>query len=111
MSLASADELYAILKKNAEKKGYFFNKDETFVAELMKGLFENLKRYGYLSCPCRLSSGDYEKDTDIICPCAYMKSDVEKYGSCFCALYVSKEIFDGLKKPASIPESRPKKGR
>ena len=102
----SSTELLGIIKANAAKKGFFINKDESFVKDLADGLYENLKRYGYASCPCRLSSGKYEADKDILCPCAYMKPDVEKYGMCFCCLYVSKEVYEGAKQPHSIPESR-----
>ncbi len=105
--IKSVEELKAFFVKNAANKGYFFNKDEAFVNDLMKGLYENLHRYGYASCPCRLSAGVYGKDEDIICPCEYMESDVAKYGSCYCALYVSKEVLDTNKALASIPESRP----
>ncbi|MDR1196089.1 MAG: hypothetical protein LBL00_06415, partial [Endomicrobium sp.] len=93
---------------NASKKGFYLNNDESFVKELADGLYENLKRYGYASCPCRLSAQNYEADSDILCPCVYMKDDVDKYGTCFCCLYVSKDVFDGLKQPHSIAESRPK---
>ena len=103
----SAEELYASLKANAEKKGWLFNKDEAFVKELVDGLFKNLKRYGYSSCPCRMSAGNYEQDKDIICPCVYMEADVKKYGSCYCSLYVSQDVYDGKRMAASIPESRP----
>jgi rubrerythrin len=37
-----------------------------------------------------------------------MENDVRKYGSCFCALYISKDVYDGKKQAGSIPESRPK---
>jgi ferredoxin-thioredoxin reductase catalytic subunit len=96
------------LKKNAQKKGYYFNKNSFFVDGLLKSLFVNLERYGYASCPCRLSTGNYDLDSDLICPCKYMEEDVRKYGSCFCALYVSKDVYDGKKQVTSIPESRPK---
>lgn len=104
----SPAELLEIIKTVAAKRGLYLNKDEVFVKELAEGLYSNLKRYGYASCPCRLSANDYEADRDILCPCMYMKSDVEKYGMCFCCLYVSKEVYEGLKECASIPESRPK---
>jgi rubrerythrin len=37
-----------------------------------------------------------------------MAEDVKKYGSCFCALYISKDIFESGKMSVSIPESRAK---
>jgi ferredoxin-thioredoxin reductase catalytic subunit len=106
-NIKSPEELNVFLEKNAKEKGYYLNKDTAFVSALLEGLIKNLNRYGYSSCPCRLSTGNYALDLDLICPCAYMENDVQKYGSCFCALYVSKEVYEGKKLAPSIPESRP----
>jgi ferredoxin-thioredoxin reductase catalytic subunit len=98
--------IHDMIKKGAEELGHYFNYDEEFTMRLMKGLLENRDRYGYMSCPCRLASGEYEKDEDIICPCVYRDPDVEEYGACYCALYVSKEVRDKKLKVGSIPERR-----
>jgi len=87
----NVDKLYEMLRKVQEPKGYFFNKDRKQVLELLEALLVNKARYGYMSCPCRLASGNREKDKDIFCPCVYRGPDVEEYGSCYCNLYVSKE--------------------
>jgi len=101
------DELYETLKKAQEPKGYFFSRDKERVMDLMEALLVNKERYGYMCCPCRLSSGDREKDRDIICPCAYRTPDVEEYGSCYCNLYVS-QAWNEEKIPHSyVPERRP----
>jgi ferredoxin-thioredoxin reductase catalytic chain len=100
------EELYLKLKKDAEANGYNINPDAEFAKELVKGLLVNEKRYGYISCPCRLARGEKGKDLDIICPCNYRDQDLDTYGACFCALYVSKEVLDGTKVVGSIPESR-----
>lgn len=103
----SSQDLLQIIKKTSAKRGFLLNKDEAFVKDLVDGLYANLKRYGYASCPCRLSAKNYEADKDILCPCIYMKNDVDKYGMCFCCLYVSQDVFNGISKYHSIPESRP----
>ena len=46
---------------------------------------------------------------DIICPCDYRDPDLDEYGTCYCSLYVDREILDGKKKTRSIPERRYKK--
>ena len=102
-----ADELFDMLKKVQESKGYFFNKDREKVFELLEALIQNKERYGYMACPCRLASGDKEKDRDIICPCAYRAPDVKQYGSCYCALYVSEAWNEGRIPPEYVPERRP----
>jgi ferredoxin-thioredoxin reductase catalytic subunit/rubredoxin len=73
----------------------------------VKGLIINKGRYGYVSCPCRLATGQKAEDLDIICPCDYRDPDIGQYGSCYCGLYVSDEIYRGLKKLAPVPERRP----
>jgi ferredoxin-thioredoxin reductase catalytic chain len=97
------------LKQDAEKSGYHLNPDDGITRELVRGLIVNEKRYGYPSCPCRLSYGDRLDDLDIICPCDYRDPDLSEYGMCFCALYVSGEVLDGVKKVSPIPERRPPK--
>jgi ferredoxin-thioredoxin reductase catalytic chain len=101
------ERLYDMLRKVQEPKGFFFNKDKNRVFELLEGLLKNKERYGYMCCPCRLASGDREKDKDIICPCVYRDPDVKEYGSCYCNLYVS-EAWNQEKIPHSyVPERRP----
>lgn len=99
-------KLYNKLEKEASQSGYFLNPDIDFVDSLMEGLLINKERYGYLACPCRLASGIREKDLDIICPCDYRDPDLEDYGSCYCALYVSKRVYEGNQEAQPIPERR-----
>ncbi|MBN1299491.1 MAG: ferredoxin:glutaredoxin reductase [Actinobacteria bacterium] len=100
------DSLYITIKKDAEASGYNLNPDEQFAKDLVRGLIINQKRYGYPSCPCRLSEGISEKDRDIICPCDYRDADINDYDACYCGLYVSADIVNGSKKLAPIPERR-----
>ena len=104
------EELYEALRKVQEPKGYFFNKDKTRVMELLEALRTNKERYGYMSCPCRLASGDREADKDIICPCVYREADVREYGSCYCNLYVSREWNEEKIPHAYVPERREPQG-
>ena len=100
------ERLYELLKKLQEPKGFFFNKDKERVLELLDALLTNKERYGYMSCPCRLASGNRENDKDIICPCEYREPDVKEHGSCYCNLYVS-ELWNEEKVPHEyIPERR-----
>jgi ferredoxin-thioredoxin reductase catalytic subunit len=98
--------LFERLKKEAEASGYHLNPDSDFTRELLRGLMVNQKRYGYGSCPCRLSEEDKWKDLDIICPCDYRDPDLTEFGACYCALYVSKEVLKGEKSLAPVPERR-----
>ena len=101
------EKLHEMLKKVQEPKGYFFSKDKERVFDLLSSLLENKERYGYMCCPCRLASGDREKDKDIICPCVYREPDVQEFGSCYCNLYVSRAWNEGKIPHDYVPERRP----
>jgi ferredoxin-thioredoxin reductase catalytic chain len=79
----TAEQLYEMLRKIQEPKGYFFNREREKVFDLLDGLLINRERYGYMSCPCRLASGNRDWDRDIICPCIYREEDMREYGRCF----------------------------
>jgi ferredoxin-thioredoxin reductase catalytic subunit len=100
-------QLYEMLKKSQEAKGFLFNIDRERVMDLLSGLIINKERYGYMSCPCRLASSDRVKDQDIICPCVYRDPDVQEFGSCYCNLYVSQEWNEGKIEHVYVPERRP----
>jgi ferredoxin-thioredoxin reductase catalytic subunit len=103
----NAQQLYDMMKKVQEPKGYFFNLDRDRVFDLLEALILNKQRYGYMGCPCRLLSGDRQADRDIICPCVYSVSDIAEFGSCYCNLYVSKAWNEGTIPRAYVPERRP----
>jgi ferredoxin-thioredoxin reductase catalytic chain len=102
-----AAQLYEMLKKVQEPKGYYFSNDHEHVMELLEALLKNKERYGYMVCPCRLAANDRESDKDIICPCIYRTPDVQEYGSCYCNLYVSKAWNEGSAPKVYVPERRP----
>ena len=103
----NVDKLLDRLKKEAEASGYHLNGDVDFTKKLVEGLLVNEQRYGYWACPCRLASGKKEEDLDIICPCDYRDPDLSEHGSCYCALYVTREVLDGKREIEPIPERRP----
>ena len=105
--MMDVEKLYEGLRKVQEAKGYYFNKDKERTFELLENLVINKNRYGYMSCPCRLASGDREWDKDIICPCVYREPDVEEYGSCYCNLYVSQKWNEEKIPHDYVPERRP----
>jgi ferredoxin-thioredoxin reductase catalytic subunit len=102
----AVESLYRKLVSDAEQGGYRLNPDAPFTKALVRGLLVNKERYGYVSCPCRLAAGKKEDDLDIICPCDYRDPDLSEFGACYCALYVSEDIFKGLKKVRPVPERR-----
>ena len=102
-----SQQLYYIMKRVQEPKGYYFNADRLRTFELLHALLVNKERYGYMGCPCRLLSGDRKKDKDILCPCVYSVPDIEEYGSCYCNLYVSEDWNERRIPHVYVPERRP----
>ncbi len=105
--MSEVQQLYDMLRKVQEPKGYYFSKDRERVFDLLEALLVNKKRYGYMCCPCRLSSEDRKRDQDIICPCIYREPDVEEFGSCYCNLYVSEAWNKDVIPHVYVPERRP----
>ena len=101
------EDLRTMLTKSQEPQGFFLNFNSALVDDLLASLIINKERYGYMSCPCRLASGERDKDKDIICPCEYRAPDIKEFGACYCALYVSKEWNEGKIKASVVPERRP----
>jgi ferredoxin-thioredoxin reductase catalytic subunit len=94
-------------ESDARTYGYYLHPDKKFLQDLLEGLKENEERYGYPLCPCRVASGNFELDRDIICPCDYRDPDVAEFGACYCALYVRKDLYEGKTPINPVPERRP----
>lgn len=94
-------------ESDARTYGYHLHPDPQFLQDLLEGLKKNEERYGYPSCPCRIGTGNFDVDRDIICPCDYRDPDVAEYGCCYCALYVRKDLYEGKTPINPIPERRP----
>ena len=92
---------------DAKTNGYYLNPDYKFLRSLLEGLKSNQDRYGYPSCPCRLASGKFDFDRDIICPCDYRDPDVAEFGACYCALYVRNDVHQSKTELKPVPERRP----
>jgi len=105
--LISLEKVRARAEADARTSGCYLNPDREFLSNLLDGLKANEERYGYPSCPCRLATGKFELDRDIICPCDYRDPDVAEHGCCYCALFVRKDVFEGKTAVQPVPERRP----
>ncbi len=93
-------------ESDARTNGYYLNPNPEFLDNLIEGLKTNEERYTYPACPCRLSSGIFDYDRDIICPCDYRDADVEQFGACYCGLYVRRDVYEGNTEFEPVPERR-----
>jgi ferredoxin-thioredoxin reductase catalytic subunit/rubredoxin len=104
--LTSIEQVRKRAEADAKTYGYYLTPQPELLQGFLEGLKTNEDRYGYPLCPCRLTSGTFEYDRDIICPCDYRDPDVAQYGACYCRLYVNKEVYESKNLP-EVPERRP----
>ena len=96
VSQPSADNLIEKITswahRYAEKNGWVLNPDEQERTTVLHGLASNRAQFGKQYCPCRLQSGDLEKDKKIICPCIYHRDEIAKDGHCHCRLFFKDDV-------------------
>jgi len=80
-------EILSWVREYAEEKGLALNTDDRQLTAVIRGLVRNRLKHGERYCPCRIRSGDTEKDRLIICPCAYHEDEIENEGHCHCNLF------------------------
>lgn len=83
-------EMLKWAKAYAKKNKFVLNPNKKQLETVIRGLVRNKSRCGHQYCPCRIRSGDEEKDRAIECPCVYHKDEINQDGSCHCNLYFKK---------------------
>ena len=81
------EKIRAWAQRYAKKHGLLLNPNEKELKTVLRGLATNQARFKRQYCPCRLRSGDPEKDKQIICPCSYHRDEITKEGHCHCRLF------------------------
>jgi ferredoxin-thioredoxin reductase catalytic subunit len=67
------------------------NPDKDHVSAVIDGILENEKKFGLKYCPCRVRSGDFSKDLELLCPCNFtVQKKYEQQGECWCGLFVKR---------------------
>ncbi|MEM4270681.1 MAG: ferredoxin-thioredoxin reductase catalytic domain-containing protein [Candidatus Pacearchaeota archaeon] len=85
-----AEKLKQKLQKYADSKNLKLNDDEKVTENIILALLRNKKFKGDIYCPCRVITGDKNKDKDIVCPCVFHRGEIELQGHCKCNLFFSK---------------------
>lgn len=85
------EEILAWAKDYAASRGWMVNPNEKQLGAVIKGLARSTVRFNEQYCPCRMRTGDTEKDQEIICPCIYHEDEVRNDGHCHCHLFFAKE--------------------
>lgn len=84
-------EIKQDLDKYLETKEFRYHPDDEVVHRVIKGLAARRSKTGMLLCPCRLATGDPEKDQAIVCPCRYHEKEIAEQGMCHCRLFVASD--------------------
>lgn len=78
-------------ERQTEEK-FILNPDKSRVLMLARGVLENEKNHGFKFCPCRITTGDREKDLKLICPCNFkIQKNWQTIGQCWCSLFVKEK--------------------
>jgi ferredoxin-thioredoxin reductase catalytic chain len=65
--------------------------DEQSVKDLATGELENMRNKGLRYCPCRITTGERQKDIDLVCPCNFkIQRTWKEHGECWCGLFVKR---------------------
>jgi ferredoxin-thioredoxin reductase catalytic subunit len=107
LDMETKEGMRKYVKQVAERNEWILNKDKETFNDLIDGLVDNKRSYGYQSCPCRLASGKRDLDRDLICPCDYASPDIQEYGACYCNLYLSPNFYEKNVDFIAVPERRP----
>ena len=108
MDMETTEGMKEYIGMVCQKNNWILIKDQIMFKDLINGLVDNKKSYGYQSCPCRLASGNRDLDRDLICPCDYASDDVKDFGACYCNLYLRSDFYETIKAEfVNIPERRP----
>jgi len=83
-------ELREQLASYADKTGLKLNPNEKVVEGIINGLLRNRKFKGDIYCPCRIVTGNKEKDKEIACPCVFHRGEIELQDHCKCNLFWKK---------------------
>lgn len=85
------ETILAWAREYAAQRGWRVNPNDKQLGAVIKGLARNTARFGERYCPCRMRTGDTEKDREIICPCIFHEDEITNDGYCHCRLFFDSE--------------------
>jgi|GEM_PF-216446 ferredoxin-thioredoxin reductase catalytic subunit len=75
------------VRRYAEESGFRLNTDAKKLDLLLAAMARRKVRNGEFYCPCRVVTGDREKDRPSICPCDEHRKQIAETGHCRCGLF------------------------
>lgn len=91
--MTSEEKVINAWKEFADQSTTFrLTSNEEEIGMLSKGVLENLRNKGLKYCPCRVPSGNFDSDMNLICPCNFLRQrNWTELGECWCGLFVKRE--------------------
>ena len=91
-SLSSSEDVIKAWTDLTAKSEFAIWEDKGAVKTLSEGVLENDRNKGLKYCPCRITTGDKEKDLNLVCPCNFkIQKTWKEYGECWCGLFVRRK--------------------
>ncbi|MEM2943728.1 MAG: ferredoxin-thioredoxin reductase catalytic domain-containing protein [Methanomassiliicoccales archaeon] len=85
----TVEDLISIWSKFAEGQDFKVSEKTEDVILLARGELQNMEKYGFRYCPCRITTGRMEADLKLICPCNFKSQERwREDGECWCGLFV-----------------------
>ena len=82
-------ELVKVWEKFTGGNDFILNPSREKVEMLADGVLNNEKNHGLKYCPCRLRTGDFDKDLLLVCPCNFkIQKTWREKGECWGSLFV-----------------------
>jgi len=79
------------IKRHLGETNYRLNPNGKAVDALVDGLAKRKARFGDYYCPCRVVTGNAEKDALNVCPCSTHEEEIAASGKCHCGLFFAAE--------------------
>lgn len=70
-SISSSEDVIKAWTDLTAKSEFHLWEDSESVKTLSEGVLENNRNKGLKYCPCRITTGDKEKDLNLVCPCNF----------------------------------------
>ncbi len=88
------EEFLGVLRDWCEDSDFSLNADEEHVYLTLDGVLRNERQNGLKYCPCRVPTGEFEEDLEILCPCNFKTQETwAEQGRCWCGLFIDPERY------------------
>jgi len=85
-------EITERIRKHVAETECRLNPNEKITNALIDALVKRKVKFGDYYCPCRVVTGDPDRDRPNVCPCEIHEEEIARTGKCQCGLFVGKTV-------------------